>query len=244
MGREKLGSWWAAGSAVCLLILAGASAQSAAPTGAAAAAESPAPVAAPGVATESARAGPRVSLRRARRRRSDGLDDAAPPEPAGDRRCAARRGAGDDHRGPRLRRDHRQQSRDVRRQDDELREHAGDEPRLDPPRRRRDAERRADEGRSGERGTGAIRPRLRGEDGQRSPGGDRSDAEGPGAGAGSRMAAMLQSIVPPLMQQQADAMALVAALPVPQSPILPMPGQPAGVSRTNTGIDTRPGVAP
>lgn len=58
------------------------------------------------------------------------------------------------------------------------------------------------------------------------------------------MAAMLGSIVPPLMQQQADAMALVAALPVPPTPVLQMPGQPAGISRTNTGIDTRPGVAP
>jgi uncharacterized protein (DUF305 family) len=58
------------------------------------------------------------------------------------------------------------------------------------------------------------------------------------------MAAMLQSLVPPLMQQQADAMALVAALPVPPTPALQMPGQPPGVSRTNTGIDTRPGVAP
>jgi hypothetical protein len=46
------------------------------------------------------------------------------------------------------------------------------------------------------------------------------------------------------MQQQADAMALVAALPAPPTPVLQMPGQPAGVSRTNTGIDTRPGVAP
>jgi uncharacterized protein (DUF305 family) len=58
------------------------------------------------------------------------------------------------------------------------------------------------------------------------------------------MAAMLQSIVPPLMQQQADAMALVAALPVPPPPVLQLPGQPAGVSRSSTGIDTRPGVAP
>jgi uncharacterized protein (DUF305 family) len=58
------------------------------------------------------------------------------------------------------------------------------------------------------------------------------------------MAAMLQSIVPPLLQQQADAMALVAALPVPPSPALQLPGQPPGVSRTSTGADIRPALAP
>ncbi len=58
------------------------------------------------------------------------------------------------------------------------------------------------------------------------------------------MASLLGEITPSLMAQQAQAMALVAALPTPAAKIVPIPGQPPGVSRTNTGIDTRPGVAP
>src|SRR5579871_348053 len=58
------------------------------------------------------------------------------------------------------------------------------------------------------------------------------------------MVALLAEITPSLLEQQAQAMALVAALPTPAAKVVPLPGQPGGVSRTNTGIDTRPGVAP
>ena len=58
------------------------------------------------------------------------------------------------------------------------------------------------------------------------------------------MAAMLRQIAPTLLQQQAAAMALVATLAAPPPSALQFPGQPPGVSRTHTGIDTRPGVAP
>jgi len=46
------------------------------------------------------------------------------------------------------------------------------------------------------------------------------------------------------MAQQAQGMALLARIPTPPPTELQLPGQPAGVSRTHTGIDTRPGVAP
>ncbi len=57
------------------------------------------------------------------------------------------------------------------------------------------------------------------------------------------MAPLLAEIAPSLVQQQADAMALVAAMPKP--PIRTMPfGPPEGLGRMPTGIDTNPGVAP
>jgi predicted outer membrane protein len=57
------------------------------------------------------------------------------------------------------------------------------------------------------------------------------------------MAPMLAEIAPVLVQQQADAMALVAAMPKP--PVRTMPfGPPEGLGRMPTGIDTNPGLAP
>ena len=57
------------------------------------------------------------------------------------------------------------------------------------------------------------------------------------------MAPLLAEIAPSLVQQQADAMALVAAMPKP--PVRTMPfGPPDGLGRMPTGIDTNPGVAP
>jgi hypothetical protein len=39
-------------------------------------------------------------------------------------------------------------------------------------------------------------------------------------------------------------MALVDSLRAPADRVLRLPAEPPGVSRTNTGIDTHPGVAP
>ncbi|HXT94914.1 MAG TPA: DUF4142 domain-containing protein [Polyangia bacterium] len=58
------------------------------------------------------------------------------------------------------------------------------------------------------------------------------------------VAELLREIAPTLLEQQAQGMALVARIPTPAPKELQLPGQPAGVSRTHTGIDTRPGVAP
>ena len=53
------------------------------------------------------------------------------------------------------------------------------------------------------------------------------------------MAPLLAEVAPALMQQEADAMALVAALPKP--PVRTMPfGPPNGLGRMPTGIDTNP----
>jgi predicted outer membrane protein len=56
------------------------------------------------------------------------------------------------------------------------------------------------------------------------------------------MAPLLQEIAPVLLQQQADAMSLVAALPTP--PVRTMPfGPPSGLGQVPTGVDTNPGLA-
>ncbi len=58
------------------------------------------------------------------------------------------------------------------------------------------------------------------------------------------MAPMLQEIAPVLLQQQADAMSLVAALPKPPSPpVLQYLTHPS-LGTMPTGIDTSPGAAP
>ena len=57
------------------------------------------------------------------------------------------------------------------------------------------------------------------------------------------MAPMLQEIAPILLQQQADAMALVAALPTPPARTLPF-GPPSGLAGMPTGADTSPALAP
>jgi hypothetical protein len=58
------------------------------------------------------------------------------------------------------------------------------------------------------------------------------------------MTTLLQGFLPPLLAEQSQAMAVVAALPRPRPRELDLPGLPNGVSRTHTGVDTRPGVAP
>jgi predicted outer membrane protein len=61
---------------------------------------------------------------------------------------------------------------------------------------------------------------------------------------GPEIRALLRDLSATLMKEQADAMALVAAVPPTYPPVLTLPAEPPGVSRTHTGIDTRPGVAP
>jgi predicted outer membrane protein len=56
------------------------------------------------------------------------------------------------------------------------------------------------------------------------------------------MAPLLQEIAPILLQQQADAMSLVAALPTPPTRAMPF-GPPSGLGQAPTGLDTNRGVA-
>jgi predicted outer membrane protein len=58
------------------------------------------------------------------------------------------------------------------------------------------------------------------------------------------MAPLLAEIAPALVQQQADAMALVAALPTPPSPPVMQFLTHPSLGRMPTGVDTDPGVAP
>ncbi|HEY6475815.1 MAG TPA: DUF4142 domain-containing protein [Polyangia bacterium] len=61
---------------------------------------------------------------------------------------------------------------------------------------------------------------------------------------GPELRALLRDTTPTLLREQADAMALAATLPQRTDRVLLLPAEPPGVSRTHTGIDTRPGVAP
>jgi uncharacterized protein (DUF305 family) len=58
------------------------------------------------------------------------------------------------------------------------------------------------------------------------------------------MAPMLAEIAPVLVQQQADAMALVAALPTPPTPPVMQFLTNPGLGTMPTGVDTNPDVAP
>jgi predicted outer membrane protein len=58
------------------------------------------------------------------------------------------------------------------------------------------------------------------------------------------MAPLLAEIAPSLMQQQADAMALVAALPTPPSPRVMQFLTDPRLGTMPTGVDTNPGVGP
>jgi predicted outer membrane protein len=61
---------------------------------------------------------------------------------------------------------------------------------------------------------------------------------------GPEIRALLRDLTPTLLREEAGAMALVDALPAPTDRVLLLPAEPPGVSRTNTGIDTHAGVAP
>ncbi|HEY4395539.1 MAG TPA: DUF4142 domain-containing protein [Polyangia bacterium] len=61
---------------------------------------------------------------------------------------------------------------------------------------------------------------------------------------GPEIRGLLRDLSPTLLKEQADAMALVGALPRTYPPALTLPAEPPGVDRTHTGKDARPVVAP
>ncbi|HSS37768.1 MAG TPA: DUF4142 domain-containing protein [Polyangia bacterium] len=60
---------------------------------------------------------------------------------------------------------------------------------------------------------------------------------------GPRLAAVIHDIIPKLLDEQAGAMGLAAALPTLPPPAVQQPGDPSVVSWTHTGADTRRGLA-
>jgi uncharacterized protein (DUF305 family) len=267
MGKAKLGSWWAAGAAVCMLVSAGVAAQStpADPVGAPAPAAEPGPAAAPASAAEPAPGGAPEAVAPA----PAGAPAATRPAPVAQSRYNER-GGGDQAALTALHRQNRQTMADARiaqqrgttaavrdlattiisnteTADAKMMNYAqqqgmnveaiqlaagalpnGALTRVDlvnSPPARFDADFAA---KMVANSQAALDQTQKAQALARAPG----------------MAPMLQEIAPALLQEQADAMSLVAALPTPPSPALQFPGEPAGVSRTNTGIDTRRGVAP
>jgi predicted outer membrane protein len=57
---------------------------------------------------------------------------------------------------------------------------------------------------------------------------------------GPRLARVIRDLIPKLVGEQADAMALAAAVPTLPPPAVQQPGDPSGASWTHTGADTRP----
>ena len=249
MGKAKLGSWWAAGAAVCMLVSAGVAAQSAAP---AAQESAPAekvsppgagPLAGPAPAAQSAAAvvpsryderggGDQTALMALHRQNQQTIVDAEIAQNRGTSaavrdfattiisNCATS--------DAKLMNFANQQGMNV----EAIRLAAGALPNgaltrvdlVNSPPDRFDADFAA---KMVANAQAAIDQTQKAQALARAPG----------------MAPMLAEIAPSLMQQQADAMALVAAMPKP--PIRTMPfGPPDGLGRVPTGIDTNPGVAP
>jgi predicted outer membrane protein len=69
-------------------------------------------------------------------------------------------------------------------------------------------------------------------------------AKGAALVRGPEIRGLLRDTTATLMREQADAMALVAALPATYPPSLTLPAEPPGVDRSHSGVDTRPGLAP
>jgi len=61
---------------------------------------------------------------------------------------------------------------------------------------------------------------------------------------GPQIRALLRDLSADLMREQADAMALVNAVPATYPPTLTLPAEPPGVSRTHTGKDITPNATP
>jgi putative membrane protein len=59
-----------------------------------------------------------------------------------------------------------------------------------------------------------------------------------------QLEALIEEMLPALRKHQATAEALAASEPHPPAQAVQPPGEPSGVSRTHTGIDTHPGVIP
>ena len=264
MGKAKLGSWWAAGAAVCMLVSAGVAAQSAAPAAPApAAGAAPAPPAAAGAAPVPGSTAPSVGP----------LADSPAPAPQSPAPVVQspynERGGGDQTALMALHRQNQQTIVDAeiaqnRGTSAAVREFAASvisncatsDAKLMNFAHQQGMNVEAIRLAAGALPNGAL-TRV---DLVNSPP-DRFDADfaakmvansqaavdqtqkAQALARAPGMAPLLAEIAPALVQQQADAMALVAALPKP--PIRTMPfGPPEGLGRMPTGIDTNPGVAP
>lgn len=220
MGRAKLGSWWAAGAAVCLLVSAGVAAETAAP--------------APESRFDERGSGDQTVLTELHRENQSAIADAAIAELRGT--TAEVRDFGTSVLRARAAADAkimnyaREQGMNV----DEIRLGAG--AMANGPLTRVDLVSSTPERFDTDFASKMVNVNQAALDQTQKA---QALARAPG------MAAMLREIAPTLLQQQADAMALVATLPAaPPPPALQLPGQPPGVSRTHTGIDSRPGLAP
>jgi predicted outer membrane protein len=267
MGKAKLGSWWAAGAAVCMLVSAGVAAQStpADPVGAPAPAAEPGPAAAPASAAEPAPGGAPEAVAPA----PAGAPAATRPAPVAQSRYNER-GGGDQAALTALHRQSQQtivdaQIAEQRGTTAAVRDYAAtiiNNTAATDAKMMSYAQQQGMNVDSIRLAPGALpNGALTRVDLVSSPP-DRFDADfaakmvansqaaldqtqkAQALARAPGMAPMLRQIAPVLLQQQADAMALAAALPTRPSPALQLPGEPSGVSRTNTGVDTRRGVAP
>ena len=251
MGKAKLGSWWAAGAAVCMLVSAGVAAQSAAPApqesappaeqveapsagplaGPAPAAESPAPVAQSRYNERGG--GDQTALMALHRQNQQTIVDAEIAQQRGTtaavRDFAATIISNCATSDAKLMSYAHQQGMNV----EEIRLAAGALPngaltRVDlvtSPPRRFDADFAA---KMVANAQAAVDQTQKAQALARAPG----------------MAPMLEEIAPVLVQQQADAMALVAALPTPSTPPVMQFLTNPGLGTMPTGEDTNPGVVP
>jgi uncharacterized protein (DUF305 family) len=250
MGKAKLGSWWAAGAAVCMLVSAGVAAQSAAPAARESApaeeVEAPGagPLAGPAPAAQSAApvaqsrfnergGGDQTALMALHRQNQQTIVDAEIAQQRGTTaavrdfattiisNCATS--------DAKLMNYARQQGMNV----DEIRLAAGALPNgaltrvdlVNSPPQRFDADFAA---KMLANAQAAVDQTQKAQALARAPG----------------MAPMLQEIAPALVQQQADAMALVAALPTPPTPPVMQFLTDPSLGTTPIGADTNPGAAP
>jgi len=229
MGKAKLGSWWAAGAAVCMLVSAGVAAQGVAP----AAPVAPLPdSAAPVVQSrhDERGGGDQTALMALHRQNQQTIVDAEIAQTrattAAVRDFAASVISNCATSDAKLMNYAHQQGMNV----DEIRLAAGALPNgaltrvdlVNSPPARFDADFAA---KMVANSQAAVDQTQKAQALARAPG----------------MAPLLQEIAPVLVQQQADAMALVAALPTPPTRAMPF-GPPSGLGTVRTGIDTDPGM--
>jgi uncharacterized protein (DUF305 family) len=254
MGKAKLGSWWAAGAAVCMLVSAGVAAQSAAPVAPAPQQSAPAeeveapsagPLAGPAPETQSAApvaqsrynergGGDQAALMALHRQNQQAIVDAEIAQNRGTsaavRDFAATIISNCATSDAKLMNYARQQGMNV----EAIRLAAGALPNgaltrvdlVNSPPQRFDADFAA---KMVANSQAAVDQTQKAQSLARAPG----------------MAPMLAEIAPVLVQQQADAMALVAALPTPSSspPVMQFLTNPS-LRTMPTGVDTNPDLAP
>ena len=253
MGKAKLGSWWAAGAAVCMLVSAGVAAQSVAPAAPPAPASVPAevvsppsvgPLAGPAPATPSAApvvqsrfnergGGDQAALMALHRQNQQTIVDAEIAQnratSAAVRDFAASVISNCATSDAKMMNFANQQGMNV----ESIRLAAGALPNgaltrvdlVNSPPGRFDADFAA---KMVANAQAALDQTQKAQALARAPG----------------MAPMLAEIAPSLLQQQADAMALVAALPKPPSPPVMQFLTHPSLGTMPTGVDTNPGVAP